>query len=229
MARTEAYGDYCERLRESLELLRVASGARDQRLASGSSKGAVVLAAAALERYMNDAVLHVCRTLSVDKWEELPSGTQSYLIQQFARRLEKMTTPVLESSPVAEKKAARLRKVVEACTNGFARPANWDHHPQFGLFKSGDTAPERIGGALNRFAAGERELFDLLDERKAGREAFMRALSELVEARHAAAHALPDRANPGPKDAQSWIVSSFWLVRVIEQFVVMEIGMPGKP
>ncbi len=229
MARTEAYGDYCERLKEPFELLRVASATMDQRLASAASKGAVVLAAAALERYLNDAVSHICRGITVEEWEALAPGFQSYLAQQFARRLVRATDAVLETSPVSDKNIDRLRRAIDTCATAFDTPATWEHLPQFGLFESGDSAPDRIGKALSRFSVDNGDPLAALDQRPRGRDAVMRDLGQLVEARHAAAHALPDRADPGPNDAQGWIVSSFLLVRQLERFIAVEIDVGHVP
>ena len=180
---------------------------------------------------MNDAILSVCRLLAVESWDDLGPGFRSYMSQQMARRLHRAVAPIVGAKSVGEKEEQRLRRVVEECAEGLGRPAAWDHHPQFGLLTSGDTAPERIGNTLLRFSSEGRDFFEDLDRAGAGREAFLRSLSELIEARHTAAHALPERADPGPRDAQAWIVSSFWLVRRIDSFLEWEIFLnaAGSP
>lgn len=220
---SEPYGDFTERLKEAVALLRVGLSTDEPTTASACSKGAVVLAAAALERYMNDIVHKLCSEIRTEEWDRLPVGQQRYLTKQIARRIHDSAEPILMRAELPEERAASsLRKAIVESYIALENPSRWTSHVEFGLFTSGKGAVERIPALLREFSGDGRDPYQELDEIGWDRSLFLRALGQLIDARHAAAHALPESIGPGPKDAQSWIVLAFWLVRRLEKYIYQE-------
>ncbi len=91
----------------------------------------------------------------------------------------------------------------------------------------GAGAPEKINAVIRDFDVGRDNFFDSLEKHAVGKNAFVRALSELIEARHNAAHAKPG-TDPSPSDAKGWIVSSYWLVRAIDSYIGALVVSNGK-
>lgn len=222
---TEAYGDYRQRLREPLVLLRLALDTSDIVMAAGCAKGSVILAAAAMERYMNDAVHKMCSGTVVENWPALSDGHKRYLARQMARRLADTAVPIAEGDDLPEeRKLAALQRIVADCSAALTNPSSWNYHVEFGLFRHGKGAADRITALLRQFSLTNRDPYEEIDEIGWDRSTFLRGLVQLIDARHAAAHALPATDAPGPKDAQAWIVLSFWLVRRIDRFIEREIA-----
>lgn len=222
---TEAYGDYRQRLREALALLRIALNPGELDVSAGCSKGSIVLAAAALERYLNDVIGHLCKAIVSNKWSDLPAGQRRYLVKQMARRLEAVVGPLLRTEDLPDEgKSQKLRSAVEECGAAFLDPGQWSYHPEFGIFRHGKDVCGRIPALLQQFSATNRSPYESLDERGWERSVFLRALEQLIDARHGVAHALPDSSAPSPKDAQAWIVLSFWLVRRFDSYIEGEAG-----
>lgn len=215
MLRSSAFLDYQQRFRGFVPLLRVAFDTRDPMLASASAKGAIVLAAAAAERYMNDALRQACHRLKVEEYDHLSEGQQAYICAQIARRIAIFDKNDEMVSSFNADRRARLKAAIQECAEAFSKPSAWPHMPEFGIFMDGAAAPSKINSVIKDFDPGRGDLFSRLDARASGRAPFIRALTELIDARHNAAHAKP-ATDPGPSDAQSWIVSSYWLVRAIE-------------
>lgn len=221
---TEAYGDYLERLREALPLLRIALSTGKLEVSAGCSKGAVILATAALERYLNDSVHKLCTEIKAESWDELPDGQQRYLTKQIATRLHQTTKSMVESQELPENRSlASLRRTVVICEAALNNPSRWSQHVEFGLFRHGKNATERITALMRQFSKDNRDPFDEIDEAGWERSAFLTALKQLIDARHSVAHALPESSSPSPKDAQNWIVLSFWLVRRLDRYILREL------
>lgn len=126
---------------------------------------------------------------------------------------------ILEAkSKPSRKQRDKLRKAVSECMASFDDPSKWPHLPEFGMLAEGHAVPDRVNSVLRDFHPDGTELSEVLDAR-GRRQDFYRGLAELVEARHTAAHALPNRENPSPRDCQAWLVASFWLVRAIESYM----------
>ena len=216
---SEAYADSELRLSEAIALVRMALAAPDPVTASGCSKGAVVLAAAALERYMNDVLREAFRRLAVETYDELAEGYQSYLVSQIAQRLNQSVGAMPTDTVLPQSKRDRFRREVAQAAEALQRPSAWSHPPTFGTFLHGAAVPERINAVLQRHDAEGRNLSAFLEANGADVAPAFHALTELIEARHSAAHALPDRPSPSPKDAQTWLVLSFRLTRNIDRFL----------
>lgn len=226
--RSEAYGDYRTRLRQATRLLRHGKASSDATLAAACSKGAVVLAAAALERFMNDVIAEACRRLNVATWAELSEGHRTYFADQMARRLRRRVNAILdEGGAKLESERTKLQKAVALCTEAFSDPSKWPHSTEFGMFMDGAAAPNKINGILRSVHRQGADFFTRLENHPLGKSVFLSGLTELIDARHAAAHALPDRADPSPGDAQAWLILSFWLAREID--IYLDEGTPQAP
>ena len=218
LARSGAYLDYVERYAEVSALLRVARSAKDARLASAAAKGAIVLAAAALERYVNDAIRQACARVKIARYELLSEAQQGYLCSQIARRLATFDRADGDYRSFDAARRESLRQALTDSLDAMADPSKWQHSPDFGLFMDGAAAPTKIASVLRDFDPSSQDIFAPLDQRPLGRGAVLRSLSQLVDARHDAAHA-KTLAMPSPTDAQGWAVAAFWVARLIETFL----------
>jgi hypothetical protein len=226
--RSEAYGDYRTRLRQATRLLKHGKASADATLAVACSKGAVVLAAAALERFMNDVIAQACRRLNVPNWTQLSEGHKAYFVDQMARRLRWRVTAILdENKKGLESERMKLKNAVQLCADAFNDPRKWPHSTEFGTFMEGAAAPNKINGILRSVHSEGADFFERLEQHPTGKAVFLSGLTELIDARHAAAHALADRADPSTGDAQAWLVLSFWLAREID--VYLDEGTPQAP
>jgi hypothetical protein len=217
--RASAFTDYRVRIREAIALVRVALGERNPVMACAHAKGAVVMTAAALERFVNDAAREACKSIKHTKWAELTPGHRRYLCRQFALRLQSASKSILEDGNDIDTNEGRLRKVLETCAVGMAAPDQWAHVVDFGMFMEGQAAPEKIDKVLGQFDGTGRGIYGLLKSRGWDKEALLRSLSQLITARHGVAHALPEAPSVSPRDAQAWLVSSFWLAVHIDDFL----------
>ena len=176
------------------------------------------MAAAALERYVNDVVLELCSKLTAATWDELTEGQQRYMARQLARSLYFKSRKIHRKNEVTEKTRTALRKAVATCEAAFASPAGWKHSAEYGMFMEGAAEPAKVDTTLRMFDDADRSLFAFVAGRGRDPGALARALSSLIKARHDAAHALKGTP-PGPKDVRLWIVLSFSLVREVEAFL----------
>lgn len=215
--RSPAYADYLIRLREAIELVRLGLKSENAVAASACAKGAAVLGAAALERYINDAIRQACQRLKTSKWEELAEGQQQYLTKQMAARLGDMSSDFPPDA--SEKRRGRLKALLDQCIGAFQNPATWPHLPEFGMFVEGLQEPARINALLRTFHPKGDNFLDGLTQRGRDKNALTAGLSGLIDARHTAAHALPDGPSPSPKDSQAWLVQSFSLAREIDAYL----------
>jgi|GEM_PF-2651649 len=226
--RSEAYGDYRTRLRQATRLLKHGKASSDATLSAACSKGAVVLAAAALERFMNDVIVQACRKLNVATWAELSEGHRSYFVDQMARRLRSRVKAILEDDKKGlESERMRLKNTVQLCADAFDNPSKWPHSTEFGMFMEGTKAPKDINAILRSVHSQGADFFDRLEQHPRGKAAFVSGLTELINARHAAAHAIADRADPSPGDVEIWLVLSFYLAREIDLY--LDEGAPLAP
>lgn len=220
MLRTSnAFLDYTTRMREAVALLRLGLRSAQAEEACACSKGATVLAAAALERYINDAVSEACQSLRVSSWDELSEGYRHYLCQQIARRLSAVGESLVESDRAVPVKEQSLKKLLAQCGDAFADPSTWPHHPRFGMFMESAAAPDKVMGTLSPFVRDKAGFLVAFDGRVWDHHGMFRALQQLVDARHGVAHALPEAPQIGPKDVQNWLVTSYWLARRIRAFL----------
>jgi len=137
-----------------------------------------------------------------------------------------MTASMVGSDALPEGGAlTTLKRTVAECEKAFNDPSDWSHHIEFGLFRHGSRVPERISALMRQFSKKNHDPFAVIDEIAWDRGVFLSAVTQLIDARHAVAHALPDGLAPSPKDAQAWLVLSFWLVRRLDHFVVTELSV----
>jgi hypothetical protein len=217
--RTLAYQDYTARLREAITLVRAGLEATNALFAGACAKGATVLVTAALERYVGDAVREACGRLKVQFWSALPPGQEMYYMRQFASRLDEAIKGVAGDALALPEKRARFRKVFKECEEAFRDPSTWPHQPEYGLFGTADSEPNRLESFLSRFDASGRKLYTGLDGKLGGRGAILRGFAELIDRRHGAAHALPGSGPPSPADVAGWIRLSFILCREIDAYL----------
>ncbi len=217
---TGAFRDYTYRFREAVLLLRIALLSSIPATASAAAKGATVLAAAALERFINDAINQACRRISARSWDDLPEGQKKYLCQLMARRMSNASQVVLDANDTFAKKQQSFRKATEECLEGFSDPSAWDHHPEYGLFSDAKAEPDRLDRILRNFDPQDRSFYEFLSGDVSQRAEYLNALKQLIDARHGVAHALPASTPPWPTDVKSWLVASFWLARRIEAFLL---------
>lgn len=215
MAHLTAFLDYQQRLKGATRLLRSASSSSDPLLATAAAKGAIVLAAAAMERFMNDALRESCQLSKWTSFDQLSESHQAYLCTQIARRIAKFDSRDGEVRAFNAEQRVKLRGALDECTQALANPSLWQHSPDFGMFMDGTGAPEKINAVIRDFDPGAKSFLDTLDARAPGKAAMIRALKELVDARHNAAHA-KTATDPSPSDAKTWIVSSYWFTRAID-------------
>ena len=219
MQASAAFVDYRERFRGAAVLLRVALAANEPLLATSASKGAIVLAAAAAERFMNDGLRSACQRAQLDRYELLSEGQQAYLCTQIARKIALFDRGDGDIRQFNVDRRARLVDAISECKAAFENPSGWTHVPEFGMFMDGAAAPDKVNAVLRDFDPERGSFFNELDHKPAGRGAYIRALIDLVDARHNAAHA-KSATDPSPTDARSWIVSSFWLIKTVETYLL---------
>lgn len=214
---TAAYLDYSERLKEALLLVRLSLGdGADSRLAAALAKSAAVLATAALERFCDDVIFQACGRLRVKEWTKLSLGQQTYFIRRISRRLHQISEIVANSEDGPKKKHEKLKNALSVCSEALVDPSKWEHHPASGLFIDGLSTADKLNATLRDFDDSAGDFYSSLDKTTVGKAGFLRAFQQLVDARHGVAHALPGVMNPGPKDVQGWVVSSFWFARRIQ-------------
>lgn len=216
--RSAAFGDYAVRMRECRFVIKRAVNSADPSEAVALAKGAAVLAAAALERYVNDVVVELCSRLNAQSWDELTEGQQRYLVRQMARRLYPSSRAIFRRADDSERRRRRLRTAVSECASAMATPSSWPHHVEYGMFMDGAAEPSRVDQTLRMFDDRGRSVFAFVEARGKDRRALAAALQGLIEARHKAAHALAGTF-PAPSDVRVWIGLSTILAREIEAYL----------
>jgi len=215
---SNAYADFATRVREPLLLVREAVDSGDAFRAAALAKAAAVLAAAALERYINDVVVEVCAKIQATRWDELTEGQQRYMALQLARTLYFPSRRVHRRGKTSEKYRTKLRDAIRQCDAALDSPAVWQHVPEYGKFMDGAAEPGKVEATLKMFDATGRSLFAFVNARGYDAGALARALASLIDARHRAAHALRG-VSPGPTDVRGWILLSLQLVRSAETYL----------
>src|SRR5262249_51783410 len=156
---------YNVRVKEVRFLVRLAAATSDIEQAVAHSKAAAVLAAAALERYVNDLVVEYCTKLKVDTWNELSEGQQQYMARQLATVLYRPARRIHRRNEVAGRQRNRLRQAVTQCFNALQSPANWPHGQEYGMFMDGAAEPGRIDSTLRAFDQQGRSVFAFAEAR----------------------------------------------------------------
>ena len=144
MPASAAFVDYQERFRGASVLLRVALDAIEPLLATWASKGAIVLAAAAAERFMNDALRSACQRVQIDSYELLSEGQQAYLCTQIARKIASFDREDGDVFVFNSDRRSRLIAAIGECKSAFENPSGWTHVQEFGMFMDGAAAPEKV-------------------------------------------------------------------------------------
>jgi hypothetical protein len=213
-----AYSDYTQRLKEPFYLIRGAIAASESLSAGAMAKGASILSAAALERYMNDVIVEQCEAVKVDSWTELSEGQKRYFARAVARPLYVAARAVRVDRGANVSKRDKLRGLTSKGSLAFERPATWDEFPRFGVFMKGAASPEKIDRFLMMFDPQGRSFSQFLAARNRDRRSLFIGLTELIRARHTAAHA-KQGTHPGPVDIRDWMVLSWRLTREIEAYL----------
>lgn len=217
--RSPAYLDFVARLREAIILVRIARCSTNADVAAACSKSAAVLLAAALERYVNSVLEFRCQKIVEIRWDQIPVGVQKLLCIQISRRLRDITDQFKAAADMTVSRQRRLRRVVTEAERAFQDPSSWRHFPEFGMFMEGLSVPDRLNSVLRDFHPEGESLFDTLEDQGQNRSAIARSLTDLIETRHAVAHALPTRGAPSPNDVSGWVVICFLMVRSIELYL----------
>lgn len=200
-------------------MIRQALGAVNPLVASASSKGAAVLAAAALERYLNDVITEAAKRLAAARWEDLTEGQQQYLALQMAGALYVSSRPIYRKNDLVNRRRQRLRKAVNRCQQAFGSPAAWPLIRQYGMFVRGSAEAPRIDGMLKRFDPAGRGFLEFCEQRGRDKATLVSGLTSLIEARHRAAHALGGTTWPGTTDVRAWVRTSIVVARQIDAFL----------
>lgn len=167
---------------------------------------------------MNDALRQACQRIQIDQFDQLSEGQQAYLCAQVARRIAAFDNGDSEIRAFSVERREKLKVAVNECAEAFRDPSAWPHMPDFGMFMDGAAAPAKINAVLKDFDPERGDFLETLDQKSIGKAPLIRALTELIDARHNAAHAKP-ATDPSPSDARGWIVSSYWLMRAVETWL----------
>jgi len=215
--RSNAYRDFLVRAGEARYLVNGAIAASSPEAASALAKGAAVLTAASLERYVNDFLRALCKSTAQTSWSELSEGQKRYMSFQIAVRARMAAARLSRSSErdVSESARSKFSKVLAECSAAFENPSLWGHHRDYGMFMDGAAEPTRIDKNLRLFIPGGRGFLEALEERGRDRITVVTALQGLIDARHGVAHALTGVA-VGPNDVRVWLRLTKLLVRDIE-------------
>jgi hypothetical protein len=177
------------------------------------------MTAAALERFINDAVGCACRAVTATHWSELVPGQRRYLFKQFAFRLHRAADSLLKTNKIIDRLKGKLQQSITDCATALTNPSTWSDSVELGMFLDGQAAPERIATIVGQFDGTGCGIFDLLEDRGWDKAAILRSLTQLIDARHGVAHALQGAPAVSPQDARSWLVSSCRLAVHIDDFL----------
>ena len=215
--RSPAYRDFLIRAAEAKVLVNQAIASKSPETATALAKGAAILAAASLERYVNDFLAALCRTTAVENWADLSEGQKRYLAFQIAQRVRLVARRLGSNKKrdVGDTARGRLSDVLTEGAAAFLNPSSWNHHRSYGMFMDGAAEPERLDSVLRLFLTEEKGFFDVVAERGRDRGAMVIALKGLIGARHQVAHALVG-PTVGPTDTRVWLHLIRVLVREIE-------------
>lgn len=218
-----AYRGYKVRLREALVLTRCAfeaSSRGDSVMASAASKGAVVLGAAALERFLADALDAYADATMPSKWKDLTVIARQRLLRQVARRLGARASVVWKRGDMGERAEKSLRRVLRESRNAMRDPSTWTDRKVFGILGDRpELEPARLVAVLEATHVGGVLVSEHFARVGVERGKLLGSLEQLVRSRHGAAHALANVTAPGPTDVAAWLRSAFRLTRQVAAYL----------
>ncbi len=191
----------------------------DATLSSLYAECSAVLACAALERYMNDVLEEFCTSFCETSWDDLSPGRQRYFLRHVALRMEKKSRSFSNAQQLTPSDCTDLIRLVKECSEALKNPSTWRYFSDFGMFGEGTSSPEKIVSILRAFDSDGRSIADYLEEVGHDRRSIMQSLSQLVDTRHATAHAIKGSSPPGSTDTEIWIKASAMLVQTIDRFL----------
>lgn len=216
---SDALKDFQVRKDEFDALLTVARDSRDPTAAAMYSKCAIVLACAALERYMDDVIKEVCRNFDEQTWTDLSEGRQRYLLRHMALKMSERANVFIEKNRVVESDCEHLAEFVRTCGIALDNPSTWMYFSDFGIFGEGTNAPNKIDAVLKAFDSDGRSLYKFIEDFGEDIGLLLRNLQQLVDARHSAAHAKKGADSPGPSDASVWVGCAVTMAEKVDEFL----------
>lgn len=216
---SDALGDFLVRTEEVDSLLASARDSLNSQQASMYAKCSVVLACAALERFMNDVLEEACRNFGEESWSELSDGRQRYLLRHVALKMSERAGFFTGKGQPDESDCDTLIRFLRACGDALENPSTWTYFSDFGMFGEGTNAPEKIDALLKAFDAQGRSLYRFIEDSGEDLSRLLPGLQQLVEARHAAAHALKGSMPPGPSDAGEWAGCALTMANMVDSFL----------
>lgn len=216
---SNAFSDYNVRKVKVDKMQKMASTSLDSSESSLYAECAVVLACAALERYMNDILEEYCSSFNETSWSELSIGRQRYLLRHVASRMNLKSGSFSAAQQPTESDCNDLIRFVSECSNALANPSTWRYFADFGMFGEGSVLPEKIIATMRAFDSKGRNFAQYLEDLGYDRSSVFQSLRQLVETRHAVAHAAKGSSPPGSADTLVWINASHILVKSIESFL----------
>ncbi len=216
---SNAYSDYNVRKFKVDVMQAMALSSLDSTLSSLYAECAAVLACAALERYMNDVLEEYCTSFNETSWDDLSPGRQRYLLRHVALKMERKSVSFSTAQQPAPSDCADLIRFVNECSEALANPSTWRYFSDFGIFGEGSSSPDKITSILRAFDSEGRSIADYLEESGHDRSSIMQSLKQLVNTRHATAHAIKGSSPPSSSDTEIWITASVILVRSIDSFL----------
>jgi hypothetical protein len=216
---SDSLDDFRVRMSEVDFLLASATGSMDATSAATFAKCAVVLACAAVERYMNDVLEEACRGFNEKDWDDLSDGRRRYLMRHIALRMTDRAGNFTEKAAPSEADCDALASFLRLCTAALDDPSSWDDFSDFGIFGEGTNAPNKIDAVLRAFDSDGRSVYKFMEESGVDLARVLSGLTQLVEARHGAAHALKGVAVPSPSDAVEWVGCARTTVDHVDEFL----------
>lgn len=216
---SNALSDYNIRKFKIDAMQSMASASLDSNMSSLYAECAAVLACAALERYMNDVLEEYCASFSETTWSDLSPGRERYLLRHIALRMEQKSENFTASQQPSQSDCDGLIRFIDECSKALLNPSAWRYFSDFGMFGEGSSSPSKIISTLKAFDSDGRSLTVYLEELGHDRASIMQSLTQLVDTRHAVAHALRGSSPPSSSDTEIWINASAVLVESIDSFL----------
>jgi len=216
---SNAFSDYAIRKAKVDYVQSNALTSLDPEHASLYAECAAVLACAALERYLNDVLEEYCAAFNETSWGDLSPGRQRYLLRHVALRMQQKSGSFTAISQPSPSECAGLMRFAKECCDALNNPSTWRHFSDFGIFGEGSSSPDKIVSILRAFDSEGRNITTYIDDVGHDYRAVMQSLAQLVDTRHATAHAIKGSSPPSPSDTGIWIDASFALVGAIDAFL----------
>ena len=216
---SNALGDFHIRIEEVNLLLDSGTKSRNSREASMYAKCAVVLACAALERYMNDILEESCGKFNEQTWCDLSQGRQRYLLRHLALKMDERALAFTGKNQPEQSDCQTLMNFVRVCNEALVNPSSWPYFTDFGMFGEGTNAPGKIDAVLRAFDSNGRSLYDFINGNGENLSRVLPGLSQLVQTRHATAHALKGSTPPGPTDSIEWVGCAVTMAMSVDAFL----------